>query len=65
MRKLLWRIEYVWRLMRSPWSLAFSVREAWQESGASWDVADDWRGDDPMPNPAEALYDDQQNWIDA
>ena len=64
MSKLLWRIEYVWRLMLSPYD--FSLREGWQESGGSWDCHTFFSPDceAEFPSPSEALDLDHTDWAD-
>ncbi len=57
-----WVFRYAWLLWRSPYVVSFL--EAWSEGWASWEMNQDERGKDPMPNPAHALYEDQKYWGD-
>lgn len=58
--RLIWTLRYALLLWRSPYDATFV--ESWREGWASWEMNQDERGADPMPTPAEALYEDQQNW---
>jgi hypothetical protein len=60
MGRIFWVIGYAWRACRSPYQFTFS--EAFLEGWASWEMNDNERGADPMPTPAEALYEDQYEW---
>ncbi|MEN5147216.1 hypothetical protein [Brevundimonas diminuta] len=60
MSKLIWRLRYTFLLLRSPYVI--TPLEAWSMSAGSWDENDDARGSDPMPSPADALYEDQYYW---
>lgn len=62
MGRLLWQIGYAWRAFRSPYEI--SLVEAWGEAVASWEMNDDDRCCYPMPTPAEALYQDQYEWME-
>ncbi len=56
----LWVLRYAHLLWRSPYDATFL--NSWIEGWASWDMNQDERGNDPMPRPADALYEDQQHW---
>lgn len=62
MSRLLWVLGYAYRAFRSPY--VFTPLEAWGEGWASYDV---WKDETPdgevMPTPAQALYEDQYEWI--
>ena len=58
--RIIWQWRYAWLAYRSPYDITFW--EAWQEAAASWEMNEDERGTDPMPTPAEALYEDQYEW---
>ncbi len=60
MSKLIWRIRYTCLLLRSPYVI--TPPEAWSMSAGSWEENDEARGADPMPSPADALYEDQYCW---
>lgn len=60
MIKLIWRIRYTYLLIRSPYVV--TTTEAWSMSAGSWEENDQARGCDPMPTPADALYEDQYYW---
>lgn len=60
--RMKWQIRYVRLALRSPYDI--TVREAWQEASASWEMNNDERGSDPMPTPGEAIYHDQFEWRD-
>lgn len=61
MRRLIWALGYAWRLCRSPYDV--TPFEAFGEGLASWDMNAECCPDgEPMPTPAEALYEDQQEW---
>ncbi len=55
-----WVLRYAILLCRSPYEVTFA--EAWRDGWASWETSQYWRDTDPMPSPAEALYEDQQHW---
>lgn len=58
--RLRWQFRYAVLACRSPYDINFY--EAWEEASASWEMNDDERGRDPMPEPSEALYEDQFEW---
>lgn len=60
MSRVLWQLGYAYRAVRSRYE--FTLLEAWSEACASWEMNNGERMNDPMPTPAEALYQDQYEW---
>lgn len=58
--RLFWQWRYARLALRSPYE--FTPLAAWREASASWGVWDTERGDEPMPTPGEAIYEDAMEW---